>query len=203
MARDQRSTASSAYSNIEARFCASSLFRVNAKALGSEAERTKVATERGARRGATISVRYLGKKIARSLRFSAISSSLACGGGDARLATGKPRPGKTRAQAEHTRHLCGLVLEHVRGVGRNIDGRPGANGLRLRKVNSSSPSGRVNNSSKSWRWAQRPTLPVFSLQERSVRLGDQGKDPLSCVRRRDSWLPRPSGRPRPSPDTPD
>src|SRR5271168_1739285 len=42
------------------------------------------------RHGATISVRYLGSSAARSLRFSATSLSLAFGGGDVRLSTGKP-----------------------------------------------------------------------------------------------------------------
>jgi hypothetical protein len=156
----------------------------------------------GPRHGATISVRYLGKSVARSLRFSAVSSSLACGGGDARLATGKPTARKNsscprRAQAEHTRHLCGLVLEHVRGVGRNIDGRPGANGLRLAaegELELAFEEGKQFLEIVAMGAAAHPArLPTSRVKRQAWLPGRRGEDPLSWGRRRDSWLPCSAG----------
>jgi hypothetical protein len=51
---------------------------------------------------------------------------------------------RRRTHTEHAGGLAGHVLERVRGVGRNVDGRSRAYGVRLTaKVNSSSPSSSV------------------------------------------------------------
>jgi hypothetical protein len=86
--------------------------------------------------GAKISVRYLGSSIASSLPplgpcFGAYFR------GQRRAAVDGEADGheqfllsRRRAQAEHTGRLAGRIPERMRGVGRDVYGRPSADGLR-------------------------------------------------------------------------